>query len=425
MPLQALKKQDPALFEAIIAETRRQSENLELIASENLVSPAILEVQGSLLTNKYAEGYPRKRYYGGCEHVDIAEQLAIDRAIKLFGAEHANVQPHSGTQANIAMYLSVLEPGDTVMGLNLAHGGHLSHGHPLNFSGKYFNIVPVNVTRDTELIDYEEAEKLVEEKKPKMLFIGASNYSRVIDWERFKKMADSVGAFFAADIAHYAGLIAAGIYPTPIPFTDFTTTTTHKTLRGPRGGLILCREKHKKDLNRAIFPGTQGGPLMHVIAAKAVCFGEALRPEFKDYQKQVLANARKMAAALTDLGLRIVSGGTDCHLFSVDLRPKKVTGKAAEAALDKAGITVNKNAIPYDPEKPFIASGIRLGTPAVTTRGMGEPEMGEIAQLIIDALACTEDDTSLKSIRKKVRALTDRFPIYEDHVAEALATAHS
>ncbi len=423
MPLQALKKQDPELFEALIAETRRQSENLELIASENLVSPAILEAQGSLLTNKYAEGYPRKRYYGGCEHVDIAEQLAIDRAKKLFGAEHANVQPHSGTQANIGMYLSVLTPGDTVMGLNLAHGGHLSHGHPLNFSGKYFEIVPVNVTRDTELIDYEEAEKLVEEKKPKMLFIGASNYSRVIDWERFKKMADSVGAFFAADIAHYAGLIAVGIYPTPVPFADFTTTTTHKTLRGPRGGLILCREKHKKDINRTIFPGTQGGPLMHVIAAKAACFQEALQPEFADYQGQVLANARRLAAALTDLGLRIVSGGTDCHLFSVDLRPKKVTGKVAESALDKAGITVNKNAIPYDPEKPFIASGIRLGTPAVTTRGMGEPEMDEIAQLIGDALARADDEAGLKSIREKVRALTNRFPIYEDHVAEALEAA--
>ncbi len=423
MPLTTLKTQDPELFTALIAETRRQAENLELIASENYVSEEILEAQGSLLTNKYAEGYPGKRYYGGCEHVDVAEQLAIDRAKKLFGAEHANVQPHSGTQANIGMYLSVLDPGDTVMGLNLAHGGHLSHGHPLNFSGKYFNIVPVNVRKDDELIDYEEAEKSVAEKKPKMLFIGASNYSRVIDWERFKKMADSVGAFFSADIAHYAGLVAAGIYPSPVPFTDFTTTTTHKTLRGPRGGLILCQNKHKKDLNRAIFPCTQGGPLMHVIAAKAACFGEALKPEFVTYQKQVLANARRLAAALTDRGMRIVSGGTDCHLFSVDLRPKNVTGKLAEESLDKAGITVNKNAIPYDPQKPFIASGIRIGTPALTTRGMKEPEMDEVAELIDDALARAEDETALKAVREKVRALTSRFPIYEDHVAEALAAA--
>ncbi|MFH2205101.1 MAG: serine hydroxymethyltransferase [Elusimicrobiota bacterium] len=417
MPLQAIKTQDPELYRALSAENRRQAENLELIASENYVSEAVLEAQGSLLTNKYAEGYPGKRYYGGCEHVDVAEQLAIERAKKLFGAEHANVQPHSGTQANIGMYLSVLNPGDTVMGLNLAHGGHLSHGHPLNFSGKYFKIVPVNVRKEDELIDYEEAERMVAEKKPKMLFIGASNYSRVIDWERFKKMADSVEAFFSADIAHYAGLIAAGIYPSPVPCADFTTTTTHKTLRGPRGGLILCREQHKKDLNRTIFPGTQGGPLMHVIAAKAVCFGEALRPEFKTYQGQVLANARKLAQALADRGLRIVAGGTDCHLLSVDLRPKKVTGKVAEAALDIAGITVNKNAIPYDPEKPFIASGIRIGTPAVTTRGMKEPEMEEIAALIDEALTKAGDETALKAIREQVRGLTARFPIYESHVA--------
>ncbi|OGR85719.1 MAG: serine hydroxymethyltransferase [Elusimicrobia bacterium RIFCSPHIGHO2_02_FULL_57_9] len=409
-----LKNQDPEIYEAIAGETRRQAENLELIASENYASEAVLEAQGSVLTNKYAEGYPGKRYYGGCQFVDTAETLAIERAKKLFCAEHANVQPHSGTQANIAMYLSVLAPGDTVMGLNLAHGGHLSHGHPLNFSGKFFKIVPINVRRDSELIDYEQAEKSALEHKPKMIFAGASNYSRVFDWARLKALADSVGAFFAADIAHYAGLIAAGVYPSPIPFTDFTTTTTHKTLRGPRGGMILSKAAHAATVDKINFPGTQGGPLMHVIAAKAVCFGEALKPSFKQYQIQVLANARKLAAALKDRGLRIVAGGTDCHLFSVDLRPKNATGKEAEQALDKAGITVNKNAIPYDPQKPFIASGIRLGTPAVTTRGMGEKEMEAIAQLIDEALAARNDEAKLKAIRGQVRSLCARFPIYPE-----------
>jgi glycine hydroxymethyltransferase len=423
MPLKAIREQDPELYQALIAETRRQAENLELIASENYVSRAVLEAQGSLLTNKYAEGYPGKRYYGGCEHVDVAENLAIERAKKLFGAEHANVQPHSGTQANIAMYLSVLQPGDTILGLNLAHGGHLSHGHPLNFSGKYFKVVAMNVRRDSEMIDYEEAEKLVAEHKPKMIFAGASNYSRVFDWARFKKMADSVGAFFAADIAHYAGLVAAGLYPSPVPYTDFTTTTTHKTLRGPRGGMVLSKEAHAKALDKVMFPGTQGGPLMHVIAAKAVCFGEALKPEFKAYQGRVLANARRLAKALQDRGFRIVAGGTDCHLFSVDLRPKKTTGKEAEEALDKAAITVNKNAIPYDPEKPFIASGLRIGTPAVTTRGMGEKEMDQIAELIDDALARKGDEAGLKAVKEQVRKLTARFPIYEEQVAEALSRA--
>jgi len=423
MSLKQIKAQDPDLYASLIAETVRQTENLELIASENYVSQAVLEAQGSLLTNKYAEGYPGRRYYGGCEFVDGAERLAINRAKELFGAEHANVQPHSGTQANIAMYLSLLTPGDTVMGLNLDHGGHLSHGHPLNFSGKYFKIVPVNVTRDGETIDYEEAEKLVEEHRPKLLFIGASNYSRVIDWERFKKMADSIGAFYAADIAHYAGLVAAGLYPSPVPHTDVTTSTTHKTLRGPRGGLILCREKHKKAVNRTVFPGTQGGPLMHVIAAKAACFGEALRPEFKDYQKGVMENARRLAQALQDRGLRIVAGGTDCHLFSVDLRPKKATGKEAEEALDKAGITVNKNMIPYDPEKPMVSSGIRIGTPAITTRGMGPGEMDAIAEMIVDALEKKGDEAGLKAIREKVRSLTARFPLYEELLAEVKAAA--
>jgi glycine hydroxymethyltransferase len=412
MPLDHIQSQDPDLYAAMTAEGRRQSENLELIASENYVSPAVLEAQGSCLTNKYAEGYPGKRYYGGCEHVDVVESLAIERAKKLFGAEHANVQPHSGTQANISMYLSVLEPGDTVMGLNLAHGGHLSHGHPKNFSGKYFKIVPVNVTRETETIDYDEAEKLVAEHRPRMLFIGASNYSRVIDWARFKTMADSVQAYFAADIAHYAGLIAAGLYPSPVALTDFTTTTTHKTLRGPRGGMVLSKGAHQKALDSIVFPGTQGGPLMHVVAAKAACFGEALKPEFKTYQERVLANARRLAKALSDRGYRIVAGGTDCHLFSVDLRPKGVTGRDAEKALDEAGITVNKNAIPYDPEKPTVCSGVRIGTPAVTTRGMGEREMDEVAELIDDALLRRADPAALKSVKAGVRKLTGRFPVF-------------
>ncbi|MBI4422134.1 MAG: serine hydroxymethyltransferase [Elusimicrobia bacterium] len=419
--LHRLQTQDPELFRAIAAECRRQADNLELIASENYVTEAVLEAQGSVLTNKYAEGYPGKRYYGGCEHVDVAETLAIERAKRLFGAEHANVQPHSGTQANIAMYLSVLSPGDTVMGLNLAHGGHLSHGHPLNFSGKFFKIVPINVRKDDERIDYDEAEKLVQEHKPRMLFIGASNYSRVFDWERFKRLADSVGAFFAADIAHYAGLVAAGLYPSPVALTDFTTTTTHKTLRGPRGGMILSKARHAAAVDKMNFPGNQGGPLMHVIAAKAACFGEALTPEFKRYQERVLANARRLARALQDRGFRIVAGGTDCHLFSVDLRAKKVTGRDAEKALDAAGITVNKNAIPYDPEKPMVASGIRIGTPAVTTRGMGEEEMDQIAELIDDALARRDDPAHLSAVKQKVRSLCGRHPIYPDVMAEALA----
>jgi glycine hydroxymethyltransferase len=416
-----LKSQDPEVFESIALEVRRQSENLELIASENYTSEAVMEAQGSVLTNKYAEGYPGKRYYGGCEFVDIAENLAISRAKTLFSADHANVQPHSGTQANIAMYLSVLSPGDTVMGLNLAHGGHLSHGHPLNFSGKFFKIVPINVRKDDELIDYDEAEKLAHEHKPRMIFAGASNYSRVFDWVRLKKIADSVGAFFSADIAHYAGLIAAGVYPSPVPHADFTTTTTHKTLRGPRGGLILCQSKHQAAVDKITFPGTQGGPLMHVIAAKAVCFGEALKPEFRDYQKRVIANARKLSSALKDRGYRIVAGGTDCHLFSLDLRPKNATGKEAEEALDKAGITVNKNAIPFDPQKPFIASGVRIGTPAITTRGMGEAEMDEIADHIDGAITARGDAQRLAAVRSEVRRLCARFPIYPELVKRFLA----
>ncbi len=406
-----LESQDPEIYRAIRLENERQRDNLELIASENYVSPAVLEAQGSILTNKYAEGYPGKRYYGGCEFVDIAEKLAIERAQTLFHAEHANVQPHSGTQANMAVYLSVLKPGDAVMGLNLAHGGHLSHGHPLNFSGKYFNIIPINVSRETELIDYDEAERSALEHKPRLIFAGASNYSRQFDWTRLKKIADSVGAFFAADVAHYAGLIAAGIYPSPVPLADFVTSTTHKTLRGPRGGLILSKSAHQANLDKIMFPGIQGGPLMHIIAAKAVCFGEALKPEFRQYQAQILANARKLAEELKSKGFRIVAGGTDCHLFSVDLRAKNITGKEAEEALDKAGITVNKNSIPYDPQKPFIASGIRIGTPAITTRGMKENEMTHIASLIDEALLKSKDEARLQAIRGEVKKLCSRFPV--------------
>ncbi|MBI4051048.1 MAG: serine hydroxymethyltransferase [Elusimicrobia bacterium] len=411
-----LKSQDPSVYKSILGETRRQVWTLELIASENYTSEAVLETQGSVLTNKYAEGYPGKRYYGGCRFVDEAENLAIERAKKLFGAEHANVQPHSGTQANITVYLSLLKPGDAILGLNLAHGGHLSHGHPLNFSGKFFQVIPLNVHPDTETINYEEAESLVEQHKPKLILMGASNYSRIFDWERFKKIADRVGAYYVADIAHYAGLIAAGLYPSPLPWTDCTTSTTHKTLRGPRGGLILCKTAHAAAVDKTNFPGNQGGPLMHVIAAKAVCFGEALKPAFKKYQTQVLKNSRCLAKALQDKGLRIVSGGTDCHLFSVDLRSVNVTGKEAEETLDKAGITVNKNAIPYDPQKPFIASGIRIGTPAVTTRGMREKEMGLIAELITDALGHRTEDRILKGITTQVKSLCRKFPIYPAHL---------
>jgi glycine hydroxymethyltransferase len=416
-----LAEQDPELYAAMAAEARRQSDNLELIASENYASAAVLEAQGSVLTNKYAEGYPGKRYYGGCEFVDVAETLAIERAKKLFGAEHANVQPHSGSQANMAMYLTVLKPGDGVMGLNLAHGGHLSHGHPMNFSGKYYKILPVDVRQDDEQIDYEKAERDARAQKPRLIFMGASNYSRVIDWARFKRLADEIGALFAADIAHYAGLIAAGVYPSPVALTDFTTTTTHKTLRGPRGGMVLCKTAHAAGLDKAVFPGEQGGPLMHVIAAKAVCFGEALRPEFQQYQQQTLANARRLAKSLQDRGLRIVAGGTDCHLFSVDLRSKNATGKDAEAALDKAGITVNKNAIPYDPQKPFIASGVRIGTPAVTTRGMKEAEMDVVAGLIDEALTARADDAALKRVKEATTALCRRFPIYPEIMERMLA----
>lgn len=409
-----LRNIDSEIYKAIKGELSRQKENLELIASENYVSKAVLEALGSVLTNKYAEGYPKKRYYGGCEWVDEVENIAIERAKKLFNAEHANVQPHSGTQANITAYLSLIKPGDTVIGLNLSHGGHLSHGHPLNFSGMYFRIVTINVNKDTELIDYDEMEKTVEKERPKLIMAGASNYSRKWDWERIKKIADTWKCYFVADIAHYAGLIAAGLYPSPVPYADVVTSTTHKTLRGPRGGLILSKKSYSKLIDRTNFPGNQGGPLMHVIAAKAVCFYEAMKPEFVEYQKQVLKNAQKLAKELETRGYRIVSGGTDCHLFSVDLRSKNITGKDAEIALDKAGITVNKNTIPYDPQPPLITSGIRIGTPAVTTRGMKEKEMEEIAQYIDDALTHNDQDAYLKSIKEKVKKLTERFPIYLD-----------
>jgi glycine hydroxymethyltransferase len=410
-----IKKQDAAVYKAIHAEVIRQQNGIELIASENFTSEAVLEAQGSVMTNKYAEGYPGKRYYGGCENMDVVETLAIERAKKMFGAEHANVQPHSGTQANVAVYMALLNAGDTIMGLQLAHGGHLSHGHPLNFSGKYFNVVGFGVSEKTELIDFDAVESLARQHKPKLLCVGASAYSRTFDWARFRKVADEIGAYLMTDVAHYAGLIVAGQYPSPVPYADVVTTTTHKTLRGPRGGLILCRQKFAADIDRAIFPGGQGGPLMHVIAAKAIAFGEALKPSFKAYQKQVKDNAVALAEAVAAQGFRIVTGGTDSHMFLVDLRPKNITGKDAEIALGKAGITVNKNAIPFDPQKPFIASGIRLGTPAVTTRGMKKAEMKKIAAWISEALDKKDDEKALKAIHKQVTSLCGKFPLYQAH----------
>jgi len=411
-----LRKADPKVFRAIYNETKRQAEGLELIASENYASEAVLEAQGSVMTNKYAEGYPRKRYYGGCQFMDEVEALAIKRAKSLFGADHVNVQPHSGTQANIAVYLTVLKIGDTIMGMELSHGGHLSHGHPLNFSGKYFQVVAYGVHPETERVDYDRMAELASEHRPKLICAGASNYSRVFDWARIRQIADSVGAIVMADIAHYAGLVTANLYPSPVPYADFVTTTTHKTLRGPRGGMILCRERFAKELDRLMFPGTQGGPLMHVIAAKAVAFGEALKPGFRKYQKQVLTNARVLAKALVERGFRIVSGGTDSHLLSVDLRSKGITGKEAESLLEDSGLTVNKNTIPFDPEKPFVTSGIRLGTPAVTTRGMREKEMGKIAGWIAVAIEHRKDGKRRRLIRKEVQNLCRKFPIYRNRL---------
>ena len=410
----SLAQSDPEIAAAIANETTRQAEGLELIASENFVSTAVLEAAGSVMTNKYAEGYPGKRYYGGCEFVDVAEALAIARAKALFGADHVNVQPHSGAQANMAVYLTLLKPGDVVLGMNLAHGGHLTHGHPLNFSGKLYTIVPYGVRQDDERLDYEEFERLAHEHKPKVIIAGASSYSRVIDFERMGKVARAVGAPLVVDMAHIAGLVAGGQHPSPVPHADFVTTTTHKTLRGPRGGMVMCRQQYAKDLDRAVFPGVQGGPLMHVIAAKAVCFRDAATPEFKDYQKQLVANAKCLSAAMTAAGFRIVSGGTDNHIVLVDTFSKGITGKAAEAALGTAGITVNKNAIPFDKNPPMVASGVRLGTPAVTTRGMGEAQMDEIAGLIARALATPDDSAALTMVKAEVEQLCRKFPLYPE-----------
>jgi glycine hydroxymethyltransferase len=407
-----LDTQDPEIWQAIEKEYRRQEDHLELIASENYASPRVLHAQGSVLTNKYAEGYPGKRYYGGCEFVDIAEQLAIDRAKQLFGAGYANVQPHSGAQANQAVFYATLHPGDTILGMSLAHGGHLTHGAGINISGRYFDAVTYGLDPETEEIDYAEVEELAHVKKPKLIVAGASAYSLVIDWKRFKQIADRVGALLMADMAHYAGLVAAGLYPSPVGVADFVTTTTHKTLRGPRGGMILANAQHEKVINSAVFPGLQGGPLMHVIAAKAVCFKEAMSREFKDYQEQVLDNARVMAKVMHERGFRIVSGRTDCHLFLVDLRSKNLTGRDAEQALGKANITVNKNSVPHDPQKPFITSGIRLGSPAMTTRGMKELEAELLSNLICDVLDAHTDEGVIGRVQGEVKRLCAKFPVY-------------
>ncbi len=405
---------DDDLWRALQAERRRQEEHIELIASENYASPRVLEAQGTVLTNKYAEGYPGKRYYGGCEHVDIVEQLAIDRAKALFGADYANVQPHSGSQANAAAYLALLKPGDTILGMSLADGGHLTHGSKVNFSGKVFNAVQYGLHPEDGEIDYEQVESLANEHKPKMVVAGFSAYSRVVDWQRFRDIADAVGAYLLVDMAHVAGLIAAGIYPSPVAIADVTTTTTHKTLRGPRSGLILARanEEIEKKLNSSVFPGTQGGPLMHVIAAKAVAFKEAMSPEFRQYQQQVLDNARTMARVMIDRGYKVVSGGTDDHLFLVDLIDKGMTGKAADAALGAANITVNKNAVPNDPQSPFVTSGLRVGTPAATTRGLGEAEIEELTGWMCDILDDIENQDTIDAVREKVKDLCRRFPVY-------------
>jgi glycine hydroxymethyltransferase len=410
-PKPTLAEADPAIFASIKAEYERQHDNIELIASENFTSRAVMEAQGSCLTNKYAEGYPGKRWYGGCENVDVIEELAIARAKQLFGADHANVQPHSGSQANAAVYFAMLQPGDLILTMDLSHGGHLTHGHKMNFSGRFYRVVHYGVSKETETIDYDVLEALAKEHRPKMITAGASAYSRIIDFQRMRQIADSVGALLFVDMAHIAGLVAAGLHPSPIPYADFVTTTTHKTLRGPRGGLILCPEKYMKEIDSQVFPGVQGGPLMHVIAAKAVALGEALRPEFKAYQQQVIHNAKALSEGMKKNGFRIVSGATENHLMLVDLQPKNVTGKEVQELLDQAGITVNKNAIPYDTQSPFKAGGIRLGTPAVTTRGMKEDEMFDIANLIEEAIDHRTDASRIKTIRDRVREMTARFPL--------------
>lgn len=407
-----LKQADRELFDAIVAEKERQQSNIELIASENFVSEAVMEAAGSVLTNKYAEGYPGRRYYGGCEHVDVAENLARDRAKELFGAEHVNVQPHSGAQANMAVYFSVLEPGDTVLGMNLSHGGHLTHGSPVNFSGILYNFVEYGVDQETELLDYDAILAQAKEVKPKMIVAGASAYSRTIDFAKFREIADAVGAYLFVDMAHIAGLVAAGLHPNPVPYSDFVTTTTHKTLRGPRGGIILCKERYAKSIDKQVFPGVQGGPLMHIIAAKAIAFKEALSDDFKAYAQQIITNAKALGEGLTAGGLRIVSGGSDNHLLLLDVSKLGLTGKVAEETLDKVGITTNKNTIPFDQESPFITSGVRVGTAAVTTRGFKEAEMKEIAEIIVLTLNNIEDEEKLAEASKRVAALTDRFPLY-------------
>ena len=418
MFLEALKRTDPEIFDAIYLELRRQADGLELIASENYTSLAILAAAGSIMTNKYAEGYPRKRYYGGCQFVDIAEDLARDRAKALFGAEHANVQPHSGSQANMAVYFAAIQPGDTILGLKLSHGGHLTHGHPVNFSGKLYNIVQYGVDKETEMLNYDEIRKLALEHRPKLIMTGASAYPRFWDFKKFREIADEVGAILVADMAHFAGLVAAGIHPSPVPYCDFVTTTTHKTLRGPRAGLILSKAKYAKDLDKAVMPGMQGGPLMHIIAAKAVALKEAMTSEFKQYQQQIVKNAQAMAEEFTKLGVRLVSGGTDNHLMLLDVRSLDVTGKQAEQGLGKAEITVNRNTIPFDPQKPFIASGVRLGTPAITTRGMKEDEMREIARLIYKVLTNIDDEQVIADVKNKVMELCKAFPLYPEIVSE-------
>lgn len=408
---------DPEIAEVIRLETERQAGKLELIASENFVSAAVMEAAGSTLTNKYAEGYSGRRYYGGCEFVDMAENLAIERAKRLFGADHVNVQPHSGTQANMAVYFSVLEPGDTILGLNLAHGGHLSHGSPVNFSGRFFKVFPYGVNRETERLDFDALRTLAVAHRPRLIVVGASAYPRILDFATFSEIAKEVGALVMVDIAHIAGLIVAGLHPSPVPYAEFVTTTTHKTLRGPRGGMIMCKAEYAPTLNKQVFPGMQGGPLMHIIAAKAVAFAEALTPEFKTYQRQVIANAKALADALQSHGFRLVSGGTDTHLMLIDLRGKGLTGKAAESVLDRAGITANKNAIPFDDAKPTVTSGIRIGTPAVTTRGMREGEMREIANLIADVLKDVSNAATLAEVAARVKELCDAFPLYREQLA--------
>ncbi len=414
-----LKESDIEIYNVIYGETKRQANGLELIASENFVSEAVMEAAGSVMTNKYSEGYPGKRYYGGCEFMDIAENLARDRAKELFGCEHVNVQPHSGSQANMAVYFSVLKPGDTLLGMNLSHGGHLTHGHPVNFSGKFFNVTSYGVNKETEVIDYEELRKIAEEAKPKMIVAGASAYSRELDFKKFRDVADEVEAYLMVDIAHIAGLIVAGIHQSPVPYADFVTTTTHKTLRGPRGGMIMCKKKFAKDLDREVMPGIQGGPLMHVIAAKAVAFKEAMKPSFKEYQQQIVKNAKALAAGMANLGYHIVSGGTDTHLMLISFIERKLTGKAVEEALEKAGITVNKNTIPFDPQKPFITSGIRMGTPALTTRGMKEPEMEKIAILIDKVISNLGDEEVYSQVKEEVLELCQKFPLYKERLEKA------